>query len=411
VERPGGRDADVPGIGGGFDAVSWQGRGTALVAQLACTRTASPCGKTDRPHIRVKRLVLTLRDRVNPRVVGLGGSLLASGTQRGDRTLGVRASDVGGGVRRIIVQVNGGPVSVADFRASGDCRLEASMGTRLVPCPLSTTANFQLDTGGQSGRAGPYRQGPNRLRVCAADQALEGSANSGCRKRAVWLDNACPVAGPQGVARLTARFAKGGKRPRARVVTQGRGAKIVGRALSASGQPVAGASLCVGQHLKHPRTPERIVRRALETGQAGRFSLHVSSGGSRLLRIAHWSSATQLTERRLHLNVRARPKLRLRPRRVLENGETLHFKVDLKGRHAGRERVLIKVRPPGGEWQLVSQDCIGRARPSGKFGCRYRFTATTGRRTYAFRAVVPKQPGYPYLRGHSATRRQTVVGP
>jgi len=87
VARPGGGDAEISGIGGDFSAVSWSGTGTALIAQLTCARRSSSCGRTERPNIRVKRLVLTLGDRIDPRVTRLGGSLLAGGTQRGDRVL------------------------------------------------------------------------------------------------------------------------------------------------------------------------------------------------------------------------------------------------------------------------------------------------------------------------------------
>jgi hypothetical protein len=52
----------------------------------------------------------------------------------------------------------------------------------------------------------------------------------------------------------------------------------------------------------------------------------------------------------------------------------------------------------------------GLTGPRGTYRARYRFHATTGRRTYRFRAVVPKQDGYPYEAGSSKVRRAVVIG-
>jgi hypothetical protein len=52
----------------------------------------------------------------------------------------------------------------------------------------------------------------------------------------------------------------------------------------------------------------------------------------------------------------------------------------------------------------------GLTETDGIFRASYRFRATTGRRTYRFRAVVPKQRGYPYEAGTSRVKRATVIG-
>jgi hypothetical protein len=403
--------AVVPGIAGGVESVSWEGIGKAVAARLACARTSERCGKSTNAFVGVKRMLLTLRDHQDPRIRGLHGSLLAGGTQRGSRMLIARASDVGGGVRRVLLLINGKPVGATDLARTGRCALRGEVGTKLTPCPLRAAAGFRLDTSGPSGTARPFRQGPNMVRVCASDQGLHGTANSDCARRQVWIDNACPVGGDVGVRGLSVRFEGGGKTPQSVRVRQGKGATIRGTARSAGGTPIQGAPLCVGQRLDRQGMPERIVRRVVRTNRRGKFRVHLRPGGSRLIRVAHWSAPNELIERRLHMRVAAKPRLRLSPNRRLRNGETLHFHVKLRGSFTARKRVSIRVKPPGGGWQLVSRDCIGRTRSSGRFDCRYRFQSTTARRTYAFRAFVPKQRGYPYAGGHSVTRRQTVVGP
>ena len=53
---------------------------------------------------------------------------------------------------------------------------------------------------------------------------------------------------------------------------------------------------------------------------------------------------------------------------------------------------------------------MGLTGAGGIYRARYRFHATTGRRNYRFRAVVPSQAGYPYEAGKSKVKRITVLG-
>ena len=61
----------------------------------------------------------------------------------------------------------------------------------------------------------------------------------------------------------------------------------------------------------------------------------------------------------------------------------------------------------GRRWVKVAD---GRTTAAGAWRGRYRFRSTTGTRRYAFRAVVPKQAGYPYEGGRSRVARATVSG-
>ena len=106
------------------------------------------------------------------------------------------------------------------------------------------------------------------------------------------------------------------------------------------------------------------------------------------------------------MSVRVRPRLVLRPRHALRNGDRVRFEAPLPGPAAAGRRVRIQVRA-GGRWLDLRQ---GRAGGQGTYRARYRFHATTGRRRYAFRAAVPKQSGYPYEAGRSRVKRVTVIG-
>jgi hypothetical protein len=98
--------------------------------------------------------------------------------------------------------------------------------------------------------------------------------------------------------------------------------------------------------------------------------------------------------------------MRLRPRHAIENGSRVHFQVRLPGPESQRRRVRIQARA-GRRWLDLRSGLTGT---HGVYRAQYRFHATTGLRSYRFRAVVPKQHGYPYEAGKSKVKRVTVIG-
>ncbi|MDQ2675323.1 MAG: hypothetical protein M3Y34_00810, partial [Actinomycetota bacterium] len=130
------------------------------------------------------------------------------------------------------------------------------------------------------------------------------------------------------------------------------------------------------------------------------------AGPSREVRVAHWRSPRQVAERFLELRSKAVPRLSLTPEQGLENGDTLRFAVSIPGPANANRRVAIQARGTG-KWIRIEG---GRTDRGGRWSGRYRFTSTTATRTYAFRAVIRRQPGYPYEPGRSKTRRVTVTG-
>jgi hypothetical protein len=370
--------------GPGLERVTWSGSGAQVVsARLGCRR-ATGCGSRNAARIRIKRIVVSLDDRVRP-TIGLGGSLFASGSRRGFETIEPRAADVGSGVRRLLVDVNGEPVTAQDM----SCRVADGTALRLRPCPPRASTTF-----GAATALSPFRQGPNLVRVCAADYAPGTSANRTCLSRRVRVDNLCPLSGVSGGTRLHARLRAGG-----------RGPTVAGRLLSAGGLSVAGARVCVATRVRGGRAPERVIATPT-TGEDGRFSARLPRGPSRAVRVAYWPNATAAIERHLDLGVRGRPRLRVGPPHPIRNGDRAHFEVRLPRPARVSRRVEIQVRANGRWLELRG----GRTGPGGRYRATYRFRATTGRRAYAFRAVVPRQAGYPYDAGRSRVRRITVIG-
>jgi hypothetical protein len=84
----------------------------------------------------------------------------------------------------------------------------------------------------------------------------------------------------------------------------------------------------------------------------------------------------------------------------------VRFTVWLPGPENQGRRVRIQART-GRRWVDVRSGVTGA---HGVYRAIYRFRSTTGRRRYGFRALVPKQRGYPYEAGTSKVRRAIVVG-
>jgi hypothetical protein len=386
----GGGRKQLPNVRGDRHAVSWQGRaGRALIARLACTNRKQ-CGPGRGAYIHLRRISLALRDLRAPRLE-LGGTLAEPGSRRGRQTLVVSASDAGSGVRTVTVDLNGRSLAARTL----DCKVSEGVALRLRPCPASPSVSFDVRTGER------FRQGRNRLRVCAADLARDTRTNRRCATRSVRVDNACPVSATGG-ARLLARFRGGGTTRR---VPANKPAFVAGRVLDERGEPLAGAEVCIAARPRSASARETVIA-TRRTDARGRYEARIPRGPSREIRIAHWPDAERALERYLTLRSRARPRLRVAPKRTLTNGERLHFRVRLTGPAAGGRRVEVRARSRG-RWLRIAG---GRTNGRGVWNGAYRFRSTTGRRTYAFRAHVPRQEGYPYEAGRSRTARAKVVG-
>jgi hypothetical protein len=330
------------------------------------------------------RLVARLVDRLAPSV-RLDGSLFAPGSRRGSQAIEALGADLGGGVRHLLVQVNGNPVTTRAV----PCRIVRQVATRLRACPRRARASIRAATASP-----PFRQGLNLVRVCAADYAPSTAANRGCAERRVRIDNLCPISQTPGGAALRARL----RRHKSRDV-------VAGRLLDRQGRGVAGARVCVATRIRMKGDVERVVATPL-TDAGGWFRARLGSGPSREVRVAHWPDARAALERHLDLRVRVRPRLVVRPRDALHNGDRVRFEARLPGPAAAGRRVRIQVRD-GRRWLDLRQ---GHTGSRGIFRARYRFHATTGRRRYAFRAAVPRQSGYPYDAGRSRVKRVRVIG-
>jgi hypothetical protein len=108
------------------------------------------------------------------------------------------------------------------------------------------------------------------------------------------------------------------------------------------------------------------------------------------------------------LRIRAATSMRVTARRVV-NGEEVRFYGRLKGRQLGGIGKLLHLQVyTRGRWSTFATPRANRR--TGAWRIPYRFTATRGTVDYRFRALVPREPSFPYETGTSRAVRVTVRG-
>ena len=108
---------------------------------------------------------------------------------------------------------------------------------------------------------------------------------------------------------------------------------------------------------------------------------------------------------KVRLGVKPRATLNVRPRHVRLGG-----RIRLTGRVVSRPRprpgkIVVLQAFDGGRWRTFTTT---RSHKGGRFSRAYRFTRTSSRRTYRFRARLPREGAYPYSTGNSRTVRVRV---
>jgi hypothetical protein len=376
---------------GVYDAVDWTAGSAAthFSSWLYCTGAGDGnCHASSSAHNYVRNLWFTFRDKVDP-TLSVAGSLFAGDTRSGPQTVDLESTDVGGGVWRWKVFVNG---ALADGAEAGCDAVSGGVGRRFVPCPLSASHSFALDTS-----AAPFHDGANEVTTCVED--FGGPVNEVCQTRSVQVENRCASSGSVPAERLEAGF--GGGRPHVMIASTRR-APIEGRLVGRGGEPVSRALICA---LATVPGGEEASEGEARTDSRGHFSYLPVRGPSRQLRLIY-RHGSEVVQTVLTLTVRVRPRLKVGPRAHLHNGEVARFRGKLPGPGAARRIVVLQARI-GKRWQAFK---TARTGPDGRFRARYRFRSTTSRRLYRFRALVREQAGYPYARGTSPTRRIVVTG-
>jgi 5-hydroxyisourate hydrolase-like protein (transthyretin family) len=326
--------------------------------------------------------------------VSATGELLDGGLVHGVQPLQVTATDAGGGARSIAISVNGTFSQGVDFCAPN---VQGNSYHRVKPCPDSSGARlFNLDTEKDAG----WVNGPNDLTICSSDVA--GNA-SPCLRKTVYVDNSCPASGAQQATTLESGADVGGKLRSQASVRSTDAPVIRGRLSTSSGNPVGGATVCVYETIDLEDASRQLLTMA--TTQAnGRFASRLDPGASRRLDLVYRYNTKTLGET-VKLDSTVVPTLKLGEKSVA-NGQRVHFKGHLPGPNAASRAVALQARA-GRKWRTFKQL---KTDNEGAFKGLYRFTQTSGRARYVFRALVKRQGGYPYEPGASRKRKLLVRG-
>ncbi|HEY2638018.1 MAG TPA: hypothetical protein VGI54_11550, partial [Solirubrobacteraceae bacterium] len=314
------------------------------------------------------------------------GPLLGRGRISGTQNASFAATDRGGGLYRVAVSVDGANYASQPVQPGlGSCSKPV---TSPVPCPLSASDTYSFDTRG-------LPDGTHTLRLAVTDIAGNTTYS---RPRTVTIRNHARAngAGATRKARLSARF--GDRAGRYRATGYGARPFITGRLRQPDGQAIRNASIQVLSRPARDGSRLRVVGHA-RSNQLGQFRYRVKSGSSRRFRVAYRAydlDSTASTKADLKLDVHAGVTLTIRPRAV-RNGRSITFTGRLRGGpgQGGTLITLQETRPRPLTFLTVHADRHGRFRAS------YRFRYTTRRSLFAFRALVQRQPGYPYLDGRS----------
>jgi hypothetical protein len=142
-----------------------------------------------------------------------------------------------------------------------------------------------------------------------------------------------------------------------------------------------------------------------KTGPRGWFRYRILRGPSRTVLVRyHGTLLIRPDSAEVELRVRAKTSLDVNRRRVV-NGDEIVFRGRVRGGPVPGSGKLLQLQAYSrGIWRTFATPRASAR--SHRWHCRYRFTATRGSVRYRFRAVVPKEAGFPFERGTS--RRLSV---
>ena len=356
-----------------------------------------PCAR-DVLHARIAmtRSVIELTDTTPPASGAPGGSAVAAQDWTGVQRLTAPVSDVGGGLLRWALSVDGGERLGGPVDPGSPACADAGGRLFAAPRPCPASADLLVDVDAAALPAGThditlrvFDAAGNAHTVFSARRTV--TAALAPAPPAPLPASAAPAAAPRGV-RLSARWA----RTRARTLGVAYGARpaIRGRLTRADGGPIGGAA--IGLFTRTLGRGRAVDAGGTRTRPDGGFTLVLRAGlPSSLLELRSRSGDARA---RLHLRVRAGVTLR-----AARRGRIVALSGRLRGRPLPRAGKLVELqaRARGGRWLTFR---TVRADARGRFRTRYRLR-TRRRASFVLRARSRAAGDYPYATGSSAAVR------
>jgi hypothetical protein len=352
-------------------------------------------------------------DDPSPPTGGLVGSATDAQTWSGLMRFGLNAGDVGGGLFRAVVDVDGVDVLAVPFGDSaGTCRDIGAdpAGNEFAaaqPCPL------RIDNGSLDIDAAKLPAGQHVVRILLEDAAGNRTAIFGPLTRNITTSGAIgpgsdlALRGPANgdgasdLVRLAAHWGRRGSRTLL-VSPFGRTHVVRGRLRTADGAPIANAAIDVVSKTTAVNARELGKRIGPRTGSDGSWYLvlprRVSSRDVTFRYRSHVSDTIASATASVRLRVRAGLRLTIHPRRASQ-GQAIRFSGRLLGGPLprGGKQVVLMARARRGPWVRFN---VVRTDRRGRFRTTYRFQQP-GTALYRFRALSLSEAAYPYLAGGS----------
>jgi hypothetical protein len=375
--------AETESENGGTFSISWN-----------CDGNYAPgCGPG--PTVWADHIAATEVDPTPPKLT-VEGPLLAAGVLRGHQAISAAASDVGGGLSKVEVLVNGllatAPTLGACAQGSvSNASVRGAVALSPTPCPPNLAASWSLDTG-----AAPFQQGANTVQVCASDFATIGEPNKTCSApTSVTVDDSCTESSVAGGEDLSADFA--GNHKETRTVGYGKGAEVTGELSDSAGDAISGATICVltqRQGSKAAPTPTGTAT----TDAQGHFNYKIQPGPNRRVLVGYRRDSFQVAKS-VDVYTHTRPTIRISPGHV-RNGESIVISGKVPGgRLAARRVVVVKAGSLGAKKMYPFGETTTNAK--GGWHIKYTFAKTTRKTIYRMEAFVPRQDDFPWEAGHS----------
>ncbi len=407
-----------------------------VVVEVACENGAcsdSGYGPSTAAYVSAARMVL--EDNARPTTSEVGGSLASTRPVWGVASLTYKATDVGGGVYRHKLVVDGNTLVEEVANGNGGKCYDAMPGwgtpyefDYTLPCAAKVDGRIALDL----NRIAP---GAHEISASIEDaagnsRAIYSGAMNVLSDPARRLFDARGVVGlvnPMGdrpgyvanglnasrdaVVDAYARRVRHGRqigRPARATSTYPSSPTLIAR-VTAGGKPVANAVVSVIERESGSRTWR--ATRSLTTSRLGGVRVRLAPGPSREVRFAYVSdseSPTFVDSRSLTVNVRPRTTLSASPKR-LRTGRRVRFGGRVTGGSIPPTGLTLSLQASGLDGRWLTFKTI-RTTPAGRFRAAYRFTATTGSVRYRFRIRVLRQGGYPFAATYSRPVSVRVTG-
>jgi hypothetical protein len=372
--------------------------------------------------VRLRRARFTLSDADAPAVSAVSGDATTDNLWAGTTGISVGATDAGGGVYRLGVEVDG---QVRSWKNLAGAPCVAWPGTERTfpspkPCPSSVGGVQQISTadlpdgvhtvrilvedaaGNQTTAYGPVTK---TLRRSADGTTTAGDGKGGTGGS---VTDPGPLNGSPAVseARIRARWT--GRESATKSIRFNQRPKLDGQVTTPNGQPIKGAFVRVTIR-RDARNSPAFDRDSLKTDSRGRFRWTLPKGvSSRSIKLAYHQRVNDtkpVASTTLRLRVAAGVRLAL-SRKTVRRGQTVKLTGTVLGRPVptGGKVIELQARNAGGRWITFR---TVRSRRSGTFKASYRFR-NAGPARFQMRARARKSGDYPYATGSSPVRRISV---